>query len=138
MGYPFAEHLAAFANSRGIETGSISKIAQNPDQSKHLETATLKILGLELDLVNLRSEEYATNSRIPTGVVSVVRYHTDVLFTLSQAFGTPLQDALRRDITINALFYNVHSRSVEDFTGRVRVFLSQSSIARYNSWPGSR
>ncbi|KAK0208895.1 hypothetical protein DFS33DRAFT_1254396 [Desarmillaria ectypa] len=102
MGYPFAEHLAAFANSRGIETGSISKIAQNPDQSKHLETATLKILGLELDLVNLRSEEYATNSRIPTGV----------------AFGTPLQDALRRDITINALFYNVHSRSVEDFTGR--------------------
>ncbi len=87
MGYPFAEHLAAFANSRGIETGSISKIAQNPDQSKHLETATLKILGLELDLVNLRSEEYATNSRIPTGVVSVVRYHTDVLFTLSRPSG---------------------------------------------------
>ncbi|PBK76666.1 hypothetical protein ARMSODRAFT_1078769 [Armillaria solidipes] len=112
MGYPFAEHLAAFANSRGIETGSISKIAQNPDQSKHLETATLKILGLELDLVNLRSEEYATNSRIPTDV----------------AFGTPLQDALRRDITINALFYNVHSRSVEDFTGRGLDDLRQGTI----------
>ncbi|KAK0500640.1 hypothetical protein EDD18DRAFT_1067916 [Armillaria luteobubalina] len=112
MGYPFAEHLAAFANSRGIETGSISKIAQNPDQSKHLETATLKILGLELDLVNLRSEEYTTHSRIPTDV----------------AFGTPLQDALRRDITINALFYNVHSRSVEDFTERGLDDLRQGTI----------
>lgn len=27
-----------------------------------------------------------------------------------------MEDALRRDITINALFYNVHSRAVEDFT----------------------
>jgi len=38
----------------------------------------------------------------------------------TQSFGTPLQDALRRDLTINALFYNVHSREVEDFTGQVR------------------
>lgn len=38
-----------------------------------------------------------------------------------KAFGTPLQDALRRDITINALFYNVHTRSVEDFTEKVNL-----------------
>jgi tRNA nucleotidyltransferase (CCA-adding enzyme) len=31
-----------------------------------------------------------------------------------------LEDALRRDLTINALFYNVHSRSVEDWTEMVR------------------
>ncbi|KAG5646059.1 hypothetical protein DXG03_004482 [Asterophora parasitica] len=104
MGLEFAEHLAEFAKSKGVETGTISKIAQNPDQSKHLETATFRFLGLDIDLVNLRSEEYADNSRIPTGV----------------AFGTPLQDALRRDITINALFYNVHSREVEDHTEKVR------------------
>ncbi len=30
-----------------------------------------------------------------------------------------MQDALRRDITINALFYNVHTREVEDHTRRV-------------------
>ncbi|KAK7468557.1 CCA tRNA nucleotidyltransferase, mitochondrial [Stygiomarasmius scandens] len=100
MGLTFAEHLAEFARTQGVETGTLSKIALNPDQSKHLETARLKLLGLELDFVNLRSEEYAANSRIPTGVT----------------FGTPLQDAQRRDITINALFYNVHTRSVEDFT----------------------
>ncbi|KAF5361407.1 hypothetical protein D9758_006232 [Tetrapyrgos nigripes] len=100
MGLTFAEHLANFAKERDIETGTLAKIAQNPEQSKHLETARLKLLGLNLDFVNLRSEEYASNSRIPTGV----------------AFGTPLQDAERRDIAINALFYNVHTRSVEDFT----------------------
>ncbi|KAJ3805839.1 hypothetical protein F5876DRAFT_51138 [Lentinula aff. lateritia] len=100
MGLAFAEHLAEFAKSQNIEVGTISKIAQNPDQSKHLETATFKMFGLEIDLVNLRSEEYASNSRIPTGVT----------------FGTPVQDALRRDMTINALFYNVHTRTVEDFT----------------------
>ena len=40
----------------------------------------------------------------------------------NQSFGTPLVDALRRDITINSLFYNVHSRSIEDFTEKVCLF----------------
>ena len=71
MGLTFAEHLAAFAHQKGVETGTISKIAQNPDQSKHLETATLKIFDLDIDLVNLRSEEYASDSRIPTQVVCI-------------------------------------------------------------------
>ncbi|KAF8061010.1 hypothetical protein FPV67DRAFT_1423258 [Lyophyllum atratum] len=102
MGLEFADHLAEFARNKGIPTGNISKIAQNPEQSKHLETATFRFLGLDIDLVNLRSEEYAENSRIPTGVT----------------FGTPVQDALRRDTTVNALFYNVHTREVEDHTGK--------------------
>ena len=57
----------------------IAVIECNPEQSKHLETARMKVAGLELDLVNLRSEQYADqNSRIPT-----------------MEFGTPEQDALR-------------------------------------------
>lgn len=102
MGLAFAEHLTAFAQVNGVEIGAIAAIEQNPEQSKHLETATFKIFGLTIDLVNLRSEEYAEGSRIPTEI----------------SFGTPLQDALRRDMTINALFYNVHTRNVEDFTGK--------------------
>lgn len=70
MGFSFAEGLAAYANDKGVETGTISRIAQNPEQSKHLETATFKVFGVDIDLVNLRSEEYASNSRIPTGIVS--------------------------------------------------------------------
>ena len=57
----------------------IAVIESNPEQSKHLETARMKVAGLELDLVNLRSEKYADQtSRIPT-----------------MEFGTPEQDALR-------------------------------------------
>ena len=75
-------------------------IKANPDQSKHLETATMVIYGQELDFVNLRSETYTDSSRIP-----------------DMKFGTAKNDATRRDFTINALFYNVNSGTVEDFTG---------------------
>lgn len=74
MGLEFAQHLQEFAESKGVTTGSVGKIAQNPTQSKHLETATLKLFGLDIDLVNLRSEEYANDSRIPTEVVGNVEY----------------------------------------------------------------
>ena len=57
-------------------------------------------MGLECDFVGLRSETY-TDSRIPDQV----------------QLGTPEEDALRRDLTINSLFYNVHTRQVEDYTG---------------------
>lgn len=35
-----------------------------------------------------------------------------------QTFGTPTEDADRRDLTINALFYNPHTRLIEDPTKR--------------------
>ncbi len=38
----------------------------------------------------------------------------------SQDFGTPLGDATRRDFTINAMFFNVNTRQIEDFTNMVR------------------
>ncbi|KZP15234.1 hypothetical protein FIBSPDRAFT_750637 [Athelia psychrophila] len=101
MGLTFAEHFVQFvAREKGITEAKVTKIERNPNQSKHLETARAKVLGIELDLVNLRSEEYSEGSRIPSDI----------------AFGTPLQDAMRRDTTINALFYNVHTQSVEDLT----------------------
>jgi tRNA nucleotidyltransferase (CCA-adding enzyme) len=50
-------------------------------------------------LVNLRSEEYTDDSRVPT-----------------IEFGTPSQDAFRRDLTINSLFYNINQQKVEDYT----------------------
>lgn len=82
------------------DMGRIGKIAANPEQSKNLETATARVLGLSLDFVNLRKETYDPGSRIPV-----------------MQFGTPKEDAERRDITINSLLYNVHTRQVEDHTG---------------------
>ena len=53
----------------------------------------------------------------------------DFLITDDNTFGSPLQDAKRRDFTINALFYNIDDFSVIDYigglddlnAGRVRV-----------------
>lgn len=80
---------------------SLHKIDANPEKSKHLETVTTKIFGLDIDLVNLRKETYSEDSRNP-----------------QMEFGTAEEDAMRRDATINALFYNLNESKVEDFTGR--------------------
>ena len=52
-----------------------------------------------VDFVNLRSETYTNDSRIP-----------------EMQFGTPLEDALRRDLTINSLYYNIKTMEVEDYS----------------------
>ncbi|KAL3811039.1 hypothetical protein ACHAXA_008284 [Cyclostephanos tholiformis] len=89
----------------------IGVIGANPSQSKHLETATMKIHGIDVDFVNLRANEvYGADSRIPT-------FDTPG-GSSGPAFGAPLEDALRRDFTINSLFYNVRTGKIEDWTGR--------------------
>lgn len=42
-----------------------------------------------------------------------------IKYTSDNVFGTPETDALRRDITINALFYNVADYSIIDFVGGI-------------------
>ncbi len=82
---------------QGKATGRIAVVQANPEQSKHLETAKVKVNELEIDLVNLRSETYASEAahRIP-----------------EMTFGTPEQDALRRDFTFNSMFYNINTEQV--------------------------
>jgi len=46
-----------------------------------------------------------------------------------QSFGTPLEDALRRDFTINSMFYNVNDEVIEDYTGQGYIDL-QSGLLR--------
>ena len=43
----------------------------------------------------------------------------DLLITSDNAFGSPQQDAFRRDFTINALFYDIADFSVIDYVGGV-------------------
>ena len=101
LGKDFAERVNSYLKAHGQQTHHVAVIMSNPEQSKHLETARMKVRGLWIDLVNLRSEEYAHHSRIPT-----------------MEFGTPEQDAHRRDFTINAMFYNINEGTIEDFTKR--------------------
>jgi tRNA nucleotidyltransferase (CCA-adding enzyme) len=101
-GVEFANFLKQYMQENEREQiGRIGVIAANPAQSKHLETATMKVYGIEVDFCNLRHETYAEDSRIPTSMM-----------------GTPLEDAYRRDFTMNTLYYNLHSCEIEDWTRR--------------------
>ena len=113
-GLHFGQAMQAFLRIHGakyeqqaVETGinpkikDIHKIAANPEKSKHLETITTQMFGLDVDFVNLRKEVYDEQSRNP-----------------QMEFGTAEEDALRRDATVNALFYNLDTQTVEDFTER--------------------
>ncbi|KAK3278686.1 hypothetical protein CYMTET_13393 [Cymbomonas tetramitiformis] len=111
LGKDFAEKVNEYLKLKGEETHSVGVIQTNPEQSKHLETARIRVRGLWIDLVNLRSETYAADSRIP-----------------EMTFGTPDQDAYRRDLTINSLFYNINAATVEDFTEKGLADLQVGTI----------
>ncbi|KAI6862127.1 hypothetical protein KC318_g20952, partial [Hortaea werneckii] len=49
----------AVATDKSKTVGGLHKIEANPEKSKHLETTTMRILGLDIDLVNLRKETYS-------------------------------------------------------------------------------
>ncbi|CAN6440437.1 unnamed protein product [Victoria cruziana] len=101
FGREFCEMVNDYLVHVGEERQGVGVIQCNPDQSKHLETARMRILDVWIDFVNLRSETYAEHSRIP-----------------AMKFGTAEEDAYRRDLTINSLFYNINTDAVEDLTGR--------------------
>ncbi len=56
------EHLNKEENSDKKRFGVIKA---NSDKSKHLETATIRVGDMWIDLVNLRSETYSEDSRVP-------------------------------------------------------------------------
>ena len=95
-----------FANMLSQQTGAkVHTIQANPEKSKHITTCKMFIqlssgTTQELDFAQARQEIYTDGSRIPQ---------------ITPA--TPQEDALRRDITINALFYNLATSQVEDMTG---------------------
>ncbi|KAM7477818.1 hypothetical protein LguiA_026031 [Lonicera macranthoides] len=65
LGTEFTEKLNEYLSSLGKEKQKINQILRNPEKSKHLETAKTHIDGIEMDFVNLRSEDYSENSGIP-------------------------------------------------------------------------
>ncbi|OIT30577.1 PREDICTED: putative CCA tRNA nucleotidyltransferase 2 [Nicotiana attenuata] len=110
-GREFCEKVNEYLSASGEETQGVGVIQCNPEQSKHLETARMRLYDVWIDFVNLRAEDYSENSRIPT-----------------MKFGTAKEDADRRDLTINSLFYNINTKSVEDFTERGIADLKSGKI----------
>ena len=102
LGREFADHLNEWLTQHGRDKISVGVVLKNPEKSKHLETATMKVGKFWIDFVNLRAEEYTEDSRIP-----------DLM-----RIGTAEEDSFRRDLTINSLFYNINTGEVEDLTGK--------------------
>jgi DNA ligase D-like protein (predicted 3'-phosphoesterase) len=100
-GKEFVDYINRYARIHNIDI-TAGLIPAKPEQGKHLETAVIHMLGESIDVVNLRDEEYDEESRKP--IVTI----TD----------SPIKDAFRRDLTINSLFYNIHTNKIEDFTGQ--------------------
>lgn len=60
------------------------------------------MFGTPVNFNGLRSDTYFPDSRIP----------------VIQTNATPLEDAMRRDFTVNCLFYRIESGEIEDLTGQ--------------------
>jgi poly(A) polymerase len=81
-----------------------------------------RIIGRRFRLVHIIFQdqvvEVATFRREPDRAVPAADDEAeDFLITDDNTFGSPLQDARRRDFTINALFYNIADFSVIDYVG---------------------
>ena len=82
-----------------------------------------RIIGRRFRLVHILFQdqvvEVATFRREPDKAVQAPdsEEEEDFLITDDNTFGSPLQDAKRRDFTINALFYNIADFSVIDYIG---------------------
>jgi tRNA nucleotidyltransferase (CCA-adding enzyme) len=91
--YAFAEKLAELAG-RG---NSLSKIDAHPDQAKPISLARVEVIpGNWIDICNLQAPGYS-----------------------SEGVATAVTDAQRRDLTINALAFNINTQKVEDWVNGI-------------------
>lgn len=74
---------------------------QSNRDSSSLMVGALSIDGIKVEFVPMRSEIYSSDSRVPKIISS----------------DDPKEDVKRRDLTINALYYNLDTGLVEDYVG---------------------
>lgn len=108
-GLEFAQYLKELGKRLPQDpTGKLYSTALDKTDtgSGDLQVAALDIFGEKIDFVNLRTETYTEDSRVPVQTI------TD----------NPAEDALRRDLTINALYYNIKDQKIEDYIGAMADF----------------
>ena len=83
---------------------------------KNIEVATFRRLVTPQELAEAEAEQQA--HAIPLDEPHQHGHHDhDRLVHRDNTFGTPEEDAFRRDFTINALFYDIGTFSIIDYTG---------------------
>ncbi|KAI3837753.1 hypothetical protein MKX03_010931 [Papaver bracteatum] len=105
MGDEFCDKINEYSSFlKEKKQRKVRVIKSNPEKSKHFTTTIMRLHGVKIDFVNLVSPETCVE------------------------FGSPKEDAYRRDLTINSMFYNIKEKVVEDFTGRGITDLKQGKI----------
>ncbi|CAJ1928799.1 unnamed protein product [Cylindrotheca closterium] len=114
--YSKTESSSTYTDDDGDDEGAVSlgSSKRNYVSSNPLQTATFQIGGFDIDVCHLRKDQYDGTSRVPT----------------QTQLASAAEDAWRRDLTINSLFYNLHSNQIEDWTEQgLKDLLSKRAIA---------
>jgi poly(A) polymerase len=84
---------------------------------KTIEVATFRRLITADDQSQGDEANGTTDQAPPHGIPLAADDDRDRLVHRDNSFGTPEEDAFRRDFTVNALFYNIADFSIIDYTG---------------------
>lgn len=110
-GFEFAKIISKYAKAVNapsvgeVHSVSLEKTAdpkkKSTDTTEELQVGGMRIFGLKIEFVGLRIEAYDEESRTP-----------EIAPT-----NNIQEDVLRRDLTINSMYYNPESKAVEDYAG---------------------
>jgi len=105
-GYDFAKYVEKYAKMHDISdvseaySVSLDKLVDRSQvKDDGLKVGGISIFGLKIEFTSLRTEVYDKESRTPKIVAT-----NDVK-----------EDVMRRDLTINSLYYNLETQQVEDY-----------------------
>ncbi len=109
-GKDFVDWLAQVAQQRFGAQSPVkilnADFETSDEQVKHIAAGQISIFGQQIDVVSLRKEIWVN----PETGEKLVRNPIVVK-------GKPEEDAFRRDLTINSMFYRINDGKVEDFAG---------------------
>eukprot|EP00475_Leptophrys_vorax_P013361 TRINITY_DN19746_c0_g1_i1.p1 TRINITY_DN19746_c0_g1~~TRINITY_DN19746_c0_g1_i1.p1 ORF type:complete len:522 (-),score=132.39 TRINITY_DN19746_c0_g1_i1:161-1726(-) len=90
------KHCAEKDDGKGSNLISgIGTVQVNAEKGKNMQTETFILMGFPIDVVPLRTSQASLDKE--------------------KKIGTPEEDVLYRDFTVNALFFNIMTLEVEDF-----------------------
>jgi tRNA nucleotidyltransferase (CCA-adding enzyme) len=99
-GVAVANAIGNYDRQNGLgRTGKAYELSlEKGGDSAGLKVGAIDVDGIKIDFVPLRTERYSAGSRVP--IMVPTDDHT--------------QDAVRRDLTINAMYYNIDTGEIED------------------------
>lgn len=103
--------------AKTIEVATFRRQVEQTDMTPEMEAATARPADTVAPDQPLEPEEDDIGNRVPR------RRHgraSDRLIHRDNTYGTPEEDAFRRDFTVNALFYDIGTLSIIDYVGGLR------------------